>query len=90
MLVSIKPGNAVYINSFNQTHLYKLGYHSGSDGKESARNAEDSSSIPRSGRCPGEGNGDSFQYSVLENSMDREAWWATVHGFTKRWTQQRD
>ena len=32
------------------------------------------------GRCPGEGNGNSLQYSCLENSMDRDAWWATVHG----------
>ena len=36
--------------------------------------------IRRSGRSPGEGNGYSLQYSCLENSMDRGAWWATVHG----------
>ena len=83
MLVSIKLGNVVYMNSFNQTHLYKLGYHSGSNGKESARNAEDSRPIPGSGKYPGQGNGDSFQYSFLENSMDREAWQATVHGVPK-------
>ena len=34
----------------------------------------------------GEGNGNSFQYSWLENSMDREAWWATVHGVAKSQT----
>ena len=34
----------------------------------------------RSGRCPGEGNGNPLQYSCLENSMDRGAWWSTVHG----------
>ena len=38
--------------------------------------------IPRSGRSPGEGNGNPLQYSCL-NSMDRGAWWATVHGVTK-------
>ena len=48
--------------------------------KESACNAEDLGSIPGSGRSPGEGNGHPLQYSCLENSMDGEAWWATVHG----------
>ena len=43
----------------------------GSDGKESAYNAGDAGSIPGSGRSPGEGNGNPFQYSCLENSMDR-------------------
>ena len=52
----------------------------GSDGKESTCNARDPSSIPGLGKSPGERNGYSLQYSCLENSMDREAWWATVHG----------
>ena len=43
--------------------------------------------IPGSRRCPGEGNGNPLQYSCLENSMDRGAWQATVHGFAKSWTQ---
>ena len=43
----------------------------------------DASSIPGLGRCPGGGNGNPLQYSCLENPMDREAWWATVHGVTK-------
>ena len=38
------------------------------------------------GRSPGEGNGNPFQYSCLENPMDREAWQATVHGVTKNQT----
>ena len=54
-----------------------------SDGKESACNAEDPGSIPGSGISPGEGNGYPLQYSCLENSMDRGAWMATVHGVTK-------
>ena len=37
-------------------------------------------SIPGSGRSPGVGNGNPLQYSCLENSMDRGAWQATVHG----------
>ena len=40
-------------------------------------------SIPGSGRCPGEGNGNALQYSCLENPMDRGAWRATVHGVTQ-------
>ena len=46
-------------------------------------NAEDTGSIPGSERSPGEGNGNPFQYFCLENSMDRGAWLATVHGVTK-------
>ena len=43
--------------------------------------------IPGSGRFPGGGNGNPFQYSHLENSFDRGAWWATVHGVAKIWTR---
>ena len=46
----------------------------GSDSKESACSAGDLGSIPESGRCPGEGNGNPLQYSCLENPMDRGAW----------------
>ena len=42
--------------------------------------------IPGSGRFTGVGNGNPFQYSCLENSMDRGAWQAVVHGVTKSWT----
>ena len=42
------------------------------------------------GRSPGEGNGNSVQYSYLESSMDQGAWWATVHGFAKSRTQLND
>ena len=51
-----------------------------SDGKESACNAEDPGSIPGSGRSLGEGNSNPVQYSCLENSMDRGAWWASPWG----------
>ena len=44
----------------------------------------DTGSIPGSGRSPGEGNGNPLQYSYLENHVDRGAWWAIVHGVTKR------
>ena len=46
----------------------------------------DPGSIPGSERCPGEGNGYSLQYSCLENSMDRGAWRAVVHGVTRSQT----
>ena len=54
----------------------RRGFPGGSDGEESACNAGDPGSIPRSGRSPGEGNGNPLQYSCLESSMDRRAWWA--------------
>ena len=47
----------------------------------------DEDSIPGSGRSPGGGHGNPLQYSCLENSMNREAWWDTVHRVTKSWTQ---
>ena len=43
--------------------------------------------ITGSGRSPGSGNGSILQYSCLENSMDRGAWWATVSGTAKSWTE---
>ena len=61
-----------------------------SDGKASAYNAGDPGSIPGLERSPGEGNGNPLQYSCLENSMDWGAWWATVHGVAKNWTQLSD
>ena len=53
-------------------------------------NAGDTSSIPGSGRKPGEGNGNPLQDSSLGNPMDRGAWRATVHGVTKSRTQLSD
>ena len=55
-----------------------MGFHGGSDSKESACNAEDLGSVSRSGRSPEEGNGNPLQYSWLENPMDRIAWQAAV------------
>ena len=48
-----------------------------------AGDTRDVGSIPGSGRSPGEGSGNLFQYSCLENSMDRGAWQATVHEVAK-------
>ena len=51
-----------------------------------AGDVRDAGSIPGSGRSPGEGNGNPLQYSCLENSMDRGAWWAIAHGVEKSQT----
>ena len=55
----------------------------GSVVKNLPTNVGDMGSIPGLGRSPGEGNGNPLQHSFMENSMDRGAWWAAVHGVTK-------
>ena len=60
--------------------VYIYAFSGGSDGKESSCNAGNLGSIPRLGRSPGGGRGYPLQYSYRENSVDRGAWWATVHG----------
>ena len=77
----------IHMNGFK---ILLLGFPGGSDSKESACNVGDLGLIPGSGRFPGEGNDNPLQYSCLENSMDRGAWGATVHGVTKSQTQLRD
>ena len=63
--------------------LWPFIFSGGSDGKESPCNAGDMGLFPGLGRSPGEGNGKPLQYSCLENSVDRGAWWAIVHGVTE-------
>ena len=53
------------------------------DGKESVCDAGNWGLIPGWGRSPGEGNGNPFQYSCLENSIDRGDWQAIVHGVVR-------
>ena len=63
-----------------------MGFPDGSAGEESACNAEqtgNTGSVLGLRRSPGGGNGNPLQYSCLKNSMDRGAWWATVHEFAK-------
>ena len=62
---------------------YCMGFPGGSDGKETAYSVGDLGSIPESGRSPGGRHGNPFQYSCLENSMDRGAWQATVQEAAK-------
>ena len=52
------------------------GFPGGLDDNESACNEGDLASVPGTGRSPGERNGNPLQYSCLDNSMDRGAWWA--------------
>ena len=72
------------------THQKQASFSGGSDGKEPACIAGDSGLIPWLGRSIGEGNGNPLQYSCLENSMDRGAWWATVYGVAKSQTRLSD
>ena len=58
-------------------------FQGGSVVKNLPTNAGDASLIPGSGRSPGEGHGNPFQYSCLGNPMDRGGWRATAHGITK-------
>ena len=60
--------------------MTSLGLPGGSDSKEFACNAGDPGLIPGLGRSPREENGNSLQYSCLENSTDRGAWWAIIYG----------
>ena len=81
--------------SYDQLTLNKgakiiQGLPQGLNGKESTCNAGDvgdTGLIPGLGRSPGEANGNPLQYSCLENPMDVGAWWATVQGVAKSWTQ---
>ena len=59
----------------------------GAVAKNSPANAGDVGLIPGLGRSPGEGNSNPLQYPCLKISMDRGAWWATVHGVIKSWTR---
>ena len=61
----------------------------GSDSKESACKAGDADSVPGWERSPGEESGNPLQCSCLENSKDRGAWRAAVHGVTQSWTRLR-
>ena len=63
-----------------------MGFPAGSVAKDLPANAGDVGSIPESGKSPGEGNGNPLQYPCLESPTERGAWWATVHGVTKRQT----
>ena len=85
VFIFLQKGKHSFLIGFTVSIFANLlkGFPCGSDGKESACNAEDPGSIPGSERSPGEGNGYPLQYSCLVNPMDRGAWQATVHEVAK-------
>ena len=68
--------------SFGERSAHPSGFLGGSVVKNPPDNARDAGSIPRSGRFPVKGNSNPLMV-FLGNPMDREAWWATVHGVAK-------
>ena len=76
-----------YECAYMNIDVYHVGFPSGTLVKNPLANAGDSGSILGSGRSPGEGNGNPLQYSCLKSPMDSGAWWATIHGVAKSWTQ---
>ena len=80
-LIMFRCSLVMFLNMYRW--FASLGFSHSSVGKESACNAGDPGLIPGSGRSPGEGNGNPFQYSHLENPMDRGAWQATDHKITR-------
>ena len=81
----LNPPNFIEIKMY----IFRMyqGFSGGSMVKNLPANVEDVGLIPGSGRSPREGNGNPLHYSCLENSMDRGAWWSTVHGVTKTGTR---
>ena len=73
-LFQILKDDAVKVLHSIGQQSWKTHFPGGSDGKASAYNVGDLGSIPGLGITPGEGNGNPFQYSYLENPMDRGAW----------------
>ena len=84
----------VFLYDIALSHCWKINGALGSFGlptffpvvRNPPANAEDVGSIPGLGRSTGEENSNPFQYSCLENPMDRGAWWPTVHWIAKSWT----
>ena len=80
----------IFLIIFKNLRCLNLGLPRWLSGKESAcsaGNAGDVGLIPGSGKSPGGGTGNPLQYSCLENPLDREVWWATVHRTSQRRTR---
>ena len=85
-----KGGYRLYHLKGLDQSFFSTGFLGGSDTKESAWNVGDLGLTPELRSSPGEENGNSLQYSCLENSIDRRAWRATGHGVAKSQTQLSD
>ena len=77
------PRNGITRSYLILTVLLFSGFSDGSVVKNLPANAEDVGLITGLERSPGEGDGNPHQYSCLGNSMNRRAWWVTVHGVAK-------
>ena len=84
------PRNGITRSYLILTVLLFSGFSDGSVVKNLPANAEDVGLITGLERSPGEGDGNPHQYSCLGNSMNRRAWWATVHGVAKSQVRLRD
>ena len=85
LVVNMVVSSCGLVSIFKAPLVDFMGFPGGSDSKESACNSGDLGSIPGLGRSPGEENGNPLWNSCLENSMDRGARQATIHGVTKTW-----
>ena len=88
--ISSWPEKLIVCGIFKRTRHLMLGLTCSSNGKEPACDAGGQGLIPGLGSSSGEGNGNPLQYFCLENSMDREAWWATVREVAKNRTRVSD
>ena len=86
LLLDVKPRCFLLLNFWVSADLL-WGFPDSSMVKNPPANDGDRALISGSGRSPGEGNGNSLQYTCLENPMDGGAWQATVHGVTTSWTR---
>ena len=92
LLIGNAPDHPRTLMEIHEINVFfmSVGFPGSSGGKESACKVGDVSLIPGLGRPPREGSGYSLQYSCLQNSMDRGAWWATAHGVTQSQTRLSD
>ena len=89
---SSQPRNRTCVSCIASKFFTNWAIREAPNGKETALNARDLGSTPgsRSGRSPGEGNGNALPYSCLESCINRGAWWLIVHGIAKSQTWLSD